>query len=213
MTKYIIISGIDGSGKTTVINALQEKLQEQGKSVSYIWMRYSHYSVKVMNALARVLGISVKVHNEMGDVWEHRLYKMPWFCKIYVRCSYLDNLIARRKVTALKTDYVICDRWINDILIDLGAEGRMMDILDTKWYKKFHDILPENSYQFVVKRDKQAVLDCRVENHANPDFPARFALYEKLMKKADVHVVDNSGTIDESVQQVLTVVMGLCVNQ
>ncbi len=206
MTKYIIISGIDGSGKTTVINALKEELKAQGKSVDYIWMRYSHYTVKAMNALARVLGISVKVHNEMGDVWEHRLYKMPWFCKIYVYCSYLDNKIARRKVMKLKSDYVICDRWINDILIDLGAEGRMMDILDSKWYKRFHSILPENSFQFVVKRSKEAVLDCRVENHANPDFPARFELYKKLMEKSDVHVVDNSGTIPESVKQVMDVI-------
>lgn len=50
-----------------------------------------------MNALARVLGLSVKVHNEMGDIWEHRLYKMPWFCKLYVWCSYLDNKIANAR--------------------------------------------------------------------------------------------------------------------
>lgn len=206
MTKYIIISGIDGSGKTTVINALLEELKKQGYSVSYIWMRYSHYTVKVMNALARVLGISVKVHNEMGDVWEHRLYKMPWFCKLYVRCSYLDNLIARRKVLRLKTDFVICDRWINDILIDLGAEGRMMNLLDSKWYEKFHSILPDNSFQFVVTRDLQAVLDCRIENHTNPDFPARYELYSKLMKKLDVTVVDNSGTIENSVEQIFKVI-------
>ena len=206
MTKYIIISGIDGSGKTAVINALQKALEERGKSVSYIWMRYSHYTVKAMNALARVLGISVKVHNEMGDVWEHRLYKMPWFCKLYVRCSYLDNLIAKRKVMALKTDFVICDRWINDILIDLGAEGRMMNLLDSKWYDRFHRILPKGSFQFVVKREKQSVLDCRVENHANPDFPARYELYTKLMEKSDVHVVDNTGTIENSVKQILDVI-------
>lgn len=206
MTKYVIISGVDGSGKTTVINALQKTLEERGKSVSYIWMRYSHYSVKVMNALARVLGLSVKVHNEMGDVWEHRLYKMPWFCKLYVRCSYLDNLIAKRKVMALKTDYVICDRWINDILIDLGAECRFDDILDSKWYRKFHAILPKKSFQFVIIRDRQAVLDCRVENHANPDFPYRFALYQKLTKKDDVNVVDNTGTIENSVEQILDVI-------
>lgn len=33
MTKYIIISGIDGSGKTTVIKTLKTKLESQGKSV------------------------------------------------------------------------------------------------------------------------------------------------------------------------------------
>ena len=93
MTKYIIISGVDGSGKTTVINSLKDKLEQQGKTVDYIWMRYNHYTVKAMNAFARILGLSVKVHNKMGNVWEHRLYKMPWFCKLYVWCSYLDNKI------------------------------------------------------------------------------------------------------------------------
>jgi len=205
MTKYIIISGVDGSGKTTVINKLKKELEDKGYSVTYIWMRYSHYTVKIMNALARILGLSVKVHNEMGNIWEHRLYKIRWFCKLYVWCSYFDNKIAKRKVLRLKSDYVICDRWINDILIDLGAECRFEGILDDKWYQKFHSILPPNSFQFVVIRDRQSVLDCRVENHVNPDFPFRFALYQKLAGKQDVNVIDNSGTIENSVKQIMKV--------
>ena len=50
------------------------------------------------------------------------------------------------------------------------------------------------------------MLDCRVENHANPDFPYRFALYQKLTKKDDVNVVDNTGTIENSVEQILDVI-------
>lgn len=204
MTRYIIISGVDGSGKTTIINGLKKRLEEQGHSVDYIWMRYNHYTVKAMNALARLLGLSVKVHkNALGDVWEHRLYKMRWFCKLYRLCSYFDNKLARRKVLKLKSDYVICDRWVNDILVDLGAECRIDDILDSKWYNRFHSLLPEGSVQFLVVRSKQAVLDCREENHVNPDFPYRFALYQKLALKPDVTVVDNSGTIDDSVEQVM----------
>lgn len=203
MTKCIVISGIDGSGKTTVINALKVELEKDGSTVDYIWMRYNHYLVKFMNALARVLGLSVKVHNEMGYVWEHRLYKKPWFCKLYVRCSYIDNWFSKRKVTKLKSNYVICDRWINDILIDLGAECRMMDILDNKWYRKFHKLLPKDSYEFVVKRNLDDVLGCRVENHTNPDFQSRLELYGKLMEKEGINVVDNTGRIEESVNQIL----------
>lgn len=47
------------------------------------------------------------------------------------------------------------------------------------------------------------MLDCREENHANPDFSYRFALYQKLALKPDVTIVDNSGTIDDSVGQVM----------
>lgn len=56
MTKYIIISGVDGSGKTTVINSLKDKLEQQGKTVDYIWMRYNHYTVKAMNAFCTYFG-------------------------------------------------------------------------------------------------------------------------------------------------------------
>lgn len=205
MKKYIIISGIDGSGKTTVINELTKALETNGKSTKYIWMRFNHYSVKVMNMLARVMGLSVKVHNAFGDVWEHRLYKNRLFCKIYVCCSYIDNVIARRKALKLDADYIICDRWVNDTIIDLGAECRMDDILDSKWYERFQNILPENSFQFVVIRNKKDIIDCRVENITNPDFPYRYALYEKLMDKKEVNVVDNSGTIAESVNQILKI--------
>lgn len=203
VSKYIIISGIDGSGKTTVINALTEALRDDGYSTRYIWMRFNHYSVKVMNALARLLGLSVKVHNAFGNVWEHRLYKSRLFCRIYVWCSYIDNVIARRKALRLDADYVICDRWVNDTLIDLGAECRIDDILDSKWYRRFQDILPENSVQFVVIRNRDDIVGCRVENTTNPDFPYRFALYEKLVQKKEVNVIDNTGTIESSVRQII----------
>lgn len=203
MKKYIIISGIDGSGKTTVINELTKELESKGKSTKYIWMRFNHYSVKVMNMMARPMGLSVKVHNAFGDVWEHRLYKNKLFCKVYVWCSYIDNVIARRKALKLEADFIICDRWVNDTLIDLGAECRMDDILDSKWYERFQNILPEDSFQFVVVRNKKDIIDCRVENTTNPDFPYRYALYEKLMKKQEVNVVDNSGTISNSVKQII----------
>lgn len=44
MTKYIIISGVDGSGKTTVIEGVRAQLEAEGKTVGYIWMRYHHKS-------------------------------------------------------------------------------------------------------------------------------------------------------------------------
>ncbi|WP_300698422.1 thymidylate kinase [Bacteroides sp.] len=206
MKKYIIISGIDGSGKTTVINELTKALEAEGKTTEYIWMRFNHYSVKAMNMLARMMGLSVKVHNAFGDVWEHRLYKNRTFCKLYVWCSYIDNKLARSKALKLDADYIICDRWMNDTLIDLGAECRISNILDGKWYYRFQNILPENSIQFVVIRNKKNILDCRIENITNPDFPYRYALYEKLLEKPEINTVNNSGNINESVQQIINII-------
>lgn len=205
MSICIIVSGVDGSGKTTVIEGVRSRLEAKGMTVGYIWMRYNHYLIKVMHAIAKIIGLSTKEQTPMGRMWLHRFYKSPVFCWLYVRCSYIDNWFAKRKLKRIRADYIICDRWVNDILIDIGAECHYADILDSKWYTRFHNLLPSNSYQFVVVRKREKVLDCRIENTFNEAFVMRYDLYEKVADKKDVYLVDNNESIENSVQQVLNV--------
>lgn len=200
MKKYLVISGIDGIGETSVINSLKEELERQVHSTQYIWMRINHYYVKVMNALARVLKPSVPIHIDFSDVWEYRLYKSPLFCKIDVWYSYIDNRIARRKALRLDADFIICNRWVT--LVDLGAECRIPEILGSKWYGHFQKILSKNTEQYVIVGGRKGIVDCRLENRTNPDFPYRMDLYQKYQQKAEVHVIDKIGTIKESVEQI-----------
>ncbi len=93
----LVISGIDGSGKSTIIDATRRHLQQDGKNVGYIWLRFNHYLTKCMHALARIIGLSVKVQNEMGCVWQHRFYTNCFFCKLYVLATYLDSWASRLK--------------------------------------------------------------------------------------------------------------------
>ena len=210
MVKYIIISGVDGSGKTTVIEGVRKQLEAEGKKVGYIWMRYHHKLVTVMHAIAKLTGLAYKEKTEMGEMWLHRFYKNKLFCWCYIRCSYIDNWMARKKPVRMaekeELDYVICDRWVNDIIIDMGSETHMTDILESKWYRKYQSLLPENSYQFVVIRDRKDVLECRVENTFNEAFAYRYDLYKQIIAKSEVNLVDNTSTIENSIEQVLKVI-------
>ena len=209
MTKYIIISGVDGSGKTSVIEGVRKELEKQGLKVGYIWMRYNHKLVKIMHALAKLIGLSKKTQTPMGNMWLHYFYKSNIFSWFYIRCSYIDNWLARKKPVFLARknnfDVVICDRWVNDIIIDLGSETHRISILNSVWFKRFQNLVPTNSFQFVVVRGRKEVLDCRVENSFNEAFSYRYDLYQNLSKMDGIHLVDNTGTIDNSVQQVLKV--------
>ncbi len=207
MSVYIVISGVDGSGKTTVIEGVRSQLEKEGFSVGYIWMRYNHYLIKCLHAIAKVAGLSKKEQTPMGSMWLHQFYKSPLFCWFYVRCSYIDNWFAKRKVKKVKADYIICDRWINDILIDIASECHMRNILNTKWYSRFQRFLPSNSYQFVVIRDKADVLECRVENTFNEAFGIRYDLYKEITDKTGVNVIDNTGAIEDSVNQALRIIL------
>jgi thymidylate kinase len=205
MAQCIIISGIDGSGKSTIINETKKALESKGKKVGYIWLRFNHYLTKGMHAMARVFGLSVKVHNEMGDVWQHRLYKNQLFCSFYIFTTYLDTWMSKLKYNkmAKENDIVICDRWITDILVDLATKTHRKDFLNSKWPNRFMRILPKGARLFVVVRNTEALIDCRLENRVDPDFRFRLEIYKDLCKKEYVRVVDNNGTIENSVKQII----------
>lgn len=206
MAQCIIISGIDGSGKSTIINETKKALENEGKNVGYIWLRFNHYLTKCMHAIARILGLSVKVHNEMGSVWQHRLYKNQVFCSLYILTTYLDTWVSRLKYDKMAKgkDVVICDRWITDILVDLATKTHRKDFLDSKWPNRFMKILPKDVRMFVVVRNTEALMDCRLENRVDPDFRFRLEIYKDLCKKDYVTVVDNNGSIENSVKQIIT---------
>lgn len=207
MAKCIVISGIDGSGKSTIIDATKRHLEENGLKVGYVWLRFNHYLTKIMHAIARLMGLSVKVHNEMGDVWQHRLYKNQLFCSFYILTTYLDtwvSLLKYNKVAKCK-DVVICDRWITDILVDLATKTHRKDFLDSRWPKRFIKMMPTNAQMFIVVRNLEALKECRLENRVDPDFLYRLEIYDDLCKKPYVHVVDNNGTVADSVRQILRV--------
>lgn len=205
MAKCVIISGIDGSGKSTIIDRIKTDLEADGKRVGYVWLRMTHYLTKCMHAIARVLGLSVKVHNEMGDVWQHRLYKSQTFCTVYIVATYLDSWVSRLKYDRIAKgkDVVICDRWITDILVDLATKTHRSNFLDSKWPQRFMKILPEGAKMFVIVRNTGDLLGCRLENRVDPDFGFRLGIYEELCKKDYVTMVDNNGTIADSAKQII----------
>lgn len=204
MAKCIIISGIDGSGKSTIIDQTKKALESEGNKVGYIWLRMNHYLTKCMHALARVLGLSVKVHNDMGDVWQHRLYKSQAFCSLYIVTTYLDSWVSRLKYNKMAKgkDVVICDRWVTDILVDLATKTHRSGFLDSIWPHRFMKILPKETQMFVIVRNTEALMDCRLENRVDPDFRFRLGIYEQLCGKDYVTVVDNNGSIENSVKQI-----------
>ena len=207
-TQCIVVSGIDGSGKSTIIESLKKDLEKDGKHVGYIWLRFNHYLTKGMHALARLLGLSVHVQNEMGVVWQHQFYKSQIFCRFYIITTYLDSWISRIRYNkaAYKQDVVICDRWICDILVDLATKTHNKDFLDSCWSSRFLNIMPSNAKLLVIQRNEKALLECRLENRVDPDFRFRQEVYKQLLMEPYIHVVDNNGTIQESIEQIRNII-------
>lgn len=208
---YLVISGIDGSGKTTVIEKIREHFTNNNINSFYIWLRFNHYFCKGMHALARVFQLSVKKPSYRGEAWFHEFYRSKLFCAVYIRMTYLDTIIGCLKLRFWLfrkgvAEYVICDRWVPDVLVDLAVKTHCDDLLDTVWYHRLMHLMPADAQLFLIVRDSSQLLECREENREDPDFAFRERIYNKLQEKPEIHVIDNNGSIDATMKSLLKAV-------
>ena len=93
-------------------------------------MRFNHILCKPVHGFCRLIGLSRKRDTKMGKVWRHEFYRSQLFCSIYIFLTWLDTWIGRIilnwNLRNKQIDFVICDRWINDILIDLAVENNVV---------------------------------------------------------------------------------------
>jgi thymidylate kinase len=207
---YLVISGIDGSGKTTVIEEVRAHLSNKCIKTFYIWLRFNHYFCKVMHALARFLKLSVKKPSYRGQSWFHEFYRSELFCALYIRMTYVDTVIGYLKFrfrlfSNINAQYIICDRWVPDVLVDLAVKTHREDFLDTIWYHRFMNLMPRNATKILIVRNTNELVSCREENAEDPDFVFRNRLYQKLQQKPEINVIDNNGSIDSTVKSFLRV--------
>jgi thymidylate kinase len=208
---YIVISGVDGSGKTTVIEAIRAHFNNSGITTFYIWLRFNHYCCKVMHALARALKLSVKKPSYRGRSWFHEFYRSKLFCALYILMTYLDTVIGclklRSQLIRNRSSYVICDRWVPDVLVDLAVKTHRDDFLDSAWYCRFMRLMPRNAKIFLIVREPTQLLKCREENREDPDFTFRQRLYGLLQEKPEINVVDNNREVEATVESLLGVLL------
>lgn len=207
MTQFIVISGIDGCGKTTVISQLRRRLEQEGLTTRYEWLRYNHRLVRPVHGLSRLVGLSRHYKIEGQSVWRHEFHRSRPFASFYLVLTWLDVWLGRLILTARlmrkKVDVVICDRWVRDILVDLAVDTRRRCLLCGKWYWRFTHILPPGTRQYLVVRDSGSMVSSRPDVAQDMSRSFRHRLYKRLERNADVVVVSNNGTVEAAVDAIL----------
>jgi thymidylate kinase len=208
--KIIIVSGIDGSGKTTIIEAVKEELARQGQESRYVWLRYNHYLTKFLLAFCRLIRLTRYEHFENSRVGYHDFHKSKIISWLFVILTYLDTLavsVVRVYLPVLvSTKTIICDRWVYDIMIDLEVDTRIDFSEGTLVSKLFKALLPMNNRYFFIKRDFDTVRKARDESMNDRNFPRRYALYEKHSHDTGIEIIDNNGPLEETIKQVVKLI-------
>ena len=117
---------------------------------------------------------------------------------------WLGRLLLEIKLLLKNVDVVVCDRWIQDVIIDLIVDTKRYDLLRGKWYKRFVRVLPAFTRQYLIVRNTESIVTHRPDVTRDISFKLRRKLYKRMMKIPDIVVIYNENTVDSAANAILS---------
>jgi len=128
--RYIVFSGIDGSGKTTKALFTQGFLSILNIKSIYVWFRWNAYISYFVLFIAKIIKLTIKVNINNQLVIIRRYYTNKLLAYLWTLAQLMDFIIAhifsslRAKLYGARI--IIYDRFaIPDKIVDLIHESRM----------------------------------------------------------------------------------------
>ena len=199
----ISVLGVDGSGKSTVINSIKPILDAATHKATFI----QHLRPSLLPPLAWLKG---KADEPTGPVLDPHSSTPSGLLGSFLRVTYLTLdyifgywLLIRPKI-AKKTSIVLFDRYAYDMLLDplrfrLGIGLRVIEI--------FLRLIPKPDVVLCLHAKPDAIMARKQELSLTEITRQVNALYELAQREAQAILVSTEGSVDEVRDQVLKVLM------
>ncbi len=203
----VSISGIDGCGKTSIIEGVRRELERGGRLTRYVWLRYNHYLTKILLVFCRLIGLTRYEYPDGVRVGYHDFHRSRLVSWLFIAFTYIDTLFVSILLvylpSILTSRILVCDRWVLDIMIDLEIDTKIC-FSPGGWLERlFRSLMPEGTQCYLIMRDKTSVLQCRPENERDGNFQRRWELYEEYSTRHWVTTIENNTTIEDAVARVV----------
>lgn len=204
----VYITGIDGSGKSTLVNIIEKELCQRGIRSTTYWLRFNHVISKPLLGFCRLIGLT-RYENIGGiRIGYHEFSKSRIISWLFIALQYLDALRVKYfkifPASFKKNHIIILDRFVYDILIDMSVDTNI-DLFSSRVYKCFTNLVPKNAKIILIDRDMDEVLKCRPEGVVDKYFKKRRVLFDRLKHENNIIVIENSRTIEEMREQVIDI--------
>lgn len=206
MKKYMI-SGSDGTGKSTITDNLKIQLENENKKVETIWLRFNHKLAKVVNILGRIAGKSYYETYSWGKVGYHDYNGL--IGSLYIYAVLFDHLLFRilnrKKIFEKRNcDALIIDRYIIDIMADLIVDTNKNELVYRLFFKYVKsEVL--GSKVFILDCDYNIVISRREDIKDDKNWLKKQAAYRYLSKKLDIAIL-NTG--ENSIENIIKIIKG-----
>jgi hypothetical protein len=188
---YIIMSGMDGSGKTTKARSLQKYLVKKNVKAIYVWYRWRAYLSYVPLFIAKIAGLTTYKYIDNMRIAIRRYYMNKPLAYLWAIAQIIDYTISYLLVLLYIRSYgvriIIFDRFlIPDKLIDLLYETRL-NVFKLFFIRAliywFLRELRENRFILIYNKIDPFIVLARRKDIPSKCYPYIYAsFYNKIMK-------------------------------
>lgn len=201
--RMVCLIGIDGCGKSTLLTQLSEQLSLQQQMHGYVWSRFRNYLSKPLLALTRLTGHNRKVEINGVRIGLHEFASNRFLSRLFLllqKCDmWLD--IALRYRPRLRHELILGDRCPLDTLVDLAIDTGMDNTIFGDYGSRVMRWLPQPALVVMVTRNTDNARSSRPDIVADPFYERRMQLYERLARTFNLPVLQNDGSITQSLLQ------------
>lgn len=192
--------GVDGSGKSTLVDSLSRELRRRAVPHRHVWSRYRNYLSKPFLAVMRLTGHNRKEIVGGVRVGYHDFRASPWLASLFLALQWIDNVIDimwRYRISGTGR-LIVGDRCVLDTLVDLSVATGRADFIFSRYGRSLVALLPAPHQFFMVSRSPEHIRSQRPDVEADRAFSQRIGLYDRMAKALDLTVVSNDGTVQDA---------------
>lgn len=202
--RYICLTGMDGTGKTTQAQELVRRCRADGIKAGYVWARWEPFFLRPLIELyfkrKKVSARAGQGFNEAIQV-KTRALSRPWLRRAWDALSTFDYWVSKRpriRRAEREWDVLIFDRYVYDFAIDQALNtGRtpeaMVEDLNRRLFRYFRR--PARTLVLLLSPEEGAR---RKQDGTGVGYlEARNPYYRALLSIPGAVAIDASHTIDE----------------
>ena len=196
----IYITGPDGSGKTSFIKELEEKLNAANKEVRHVWIRSPKLTSKPLMLLCRVFGLTEYKTRDGIEFGRHDFHKSKLVSSVFPYLQLIDFKLVwwYEKLKIPKKAVVIFDRFSLDTLCDLMVSTRNFRLHESWVGRRFIEMVPELKQVVLLSVSEGRIRERKADTRYDELLGHKIKAFAILGKDLDLKSVDNNGSFSET---------------
>jgi len=196
-SRFIYFAGVDGCGKSSVIDELIREYKNKGIKAKRVWLRFNYFFTKPVLLFCRIIGLTRR-EKKGGKICSiHDFHKSGFIAFLVQYLHFLDTIFAYiiKIWLPLKftDDVILCDKFVFDILADFMVETRDLNLLDRKITKLFLKLIPKDTpiiflvveKDEIIKRKPEVLID-------DEDYDFKYRVYQLIANRFSLKTLKNN---------------------